>query len=115
MNVTDYQGFVTSSQALMMETAVSKRAIGVITGLETTSSFVDELVYQGQKYEIEGTTYSFVDNKLVCQDYRFSTNVRRGPDGQLQYGATVMHVPDLISYLNSSSTVTIETVPIGTL
>ena len=115
MNVTDYQGYVTSSQELLMETAVSKRAIGVVTGLLTTSSFVDELVSLDHSYEIQGTTYSFVDGRLTCQDYKFKTNVRRDSNGEIQYGSTIVHIPDLISYINSTDASTTTTVPVGTL
>ena len=115
MNVTDYMGFITPAQERMMETAVSKRAIGVITGVETATSYVDNLVSLDDKYEIEGTTYSFVNGRLTCQDYRFQTRVRRTAGGNIRYDATTVHLPDLVSYDDSSNVVTVETVPIGTL
>ena len=97
----------------MMETAVSKRAIGVITGLETTTSYVDQFMTFNDKYVIEGTTYSYENGRLVCQDYSFETKVNRTPDGKIRYNTTFLHLPDLIAYATNSSTVTAESVPIG--
>ena len=97
MNVTDYKGYVSHFQESMIETAVSQRAICLVNELEDVNSFLDPDLDLANRYTIDGTSYSLVNGKLVAQDFRFQTRVRRDSDGRIIYDPTTVYMPDLVS------------------
>lgn len=97
MNVTDYKGYVNHFQESMIETAVTQRAICLVNDLEKIPSFLDNDLRLGDRYTIDGTTYSFVNGSMVAQDFRFQTRVRRNAEGKIVYDPTTVYMPDLIS------------------
>ena len=104
MNVTDYKGYVNHFQETMIETTVTQRAICLVNELEDVNSYLDSDLELTNRYTIDGTSYSFVNGKMVAQDFRFQTRVRRDRDGLIVFDPTTVYMPDLISADVTTST-----------
>ena len=112
MNVTDYKGYLNSSQELMMNSAIQKRATALVHGLEDSTSFMDQLLTLDSYYEVFGTVYSCVDGRVVSQDYCFQTNVQRSHTGGLKFDTSIIHLPEMASLLGlETSQIPIYSVP----
>ena len=46
---------------------------------------------------MDGSTYSLVNGRIVAQDYRFQTRVRRTESGQMIIDPTSVYLPELVS------------------
>ena len=104
MNVTDFKGYLNSSQEKMMDSAIQQRATALVHGLEDSQSFMDQLISLESYYEISGSVYTMVDGRMVCQDYCFQTNVQRTKRGGLKFDTSIVHLPELVSILGDDST-----------
>ena len=106
MNVTDYKGYISSYQEAMLETVVNQRAICLVNGLDAVDSFLNQDLSLDNRYTIDGTSYSFVNGRIVAQDFRFQTRVRRNSAGQIIYDPTTAYLPNLVSsdYADSATT-----------
>ena len=102
MNVTDYKGYISYYQESLLETVVNQRAICLVNDLDSVDSFLDQDLSLNNRYTIDGTTYSIVNGRIVAQDFRFQTRVRRNSAGHVIYDPTTAYLPDLVS---SSTTV----------
>ena len=97
MNVTDYKGYVNHFQEMMLETALNQRAICLINDLGPIESYLDKYISVGTRYTVDGSTYSLVNGRIVAQDYRFQTRVRRTESGQMIIDPTSVYLPELVS------------------
>lgn len=96
-NAADIQGYLSPHQEFSIETSVSKRAICLVNGLEKVESFLDEDMALGDKFTFDGTTYSCVTGRVISQDFRFQTRVRRNNEGHVIYDPTTVCLPSLVS------------------
>ena len=97
MNVTDYKGYVNHFQEMMLETALNQRAICLINDLESIESYLDKYISIGTRYTVDGSTYALVNGRIVAQDYRFQTRVRRTEAGQMIIDPTSVYLPEMVS------------------
>ena len=108
---TDYQGFLNPYQECAIETAVSKRAICLVNGLEKVGSVLDADLSLGDTFTFDGTTYSSVTGCITSQDFRFQTRVRRNKEGKVIYDPTTVCLPSFVSAVTTSpSSVSTSTV-----
>ena len=97
VNPTDMRGYVNQFQESMIETAVTQHAICLVNGLEKVDSFLDNDLSLGDRFTFDGTSYTFSDGRILSQDFRFQTRVRRNVTGQVIYDPTTVCLPALIS------------------
>ena len=97
VNPTDLRGYVNPFQESMIETTVTQHAICLVNGLEKVDSFLDKDLSLGDRFTFDGTSYSFSDGRILSQDFRFQTRVRRNSTGQVIYDPTTVCLPALIS------------------
>ena len=96
-NAADNQGYLSPHQEILIETSVSKRAICLVNGLEKVESFLDGDLTLGDKFTFDGTTYSCVTGRVISQDFRFQTRVRRNSEGHVIYDPTTVCLPTMVS------------------
>ena len=97
LNPTDTRGYVNQFQESMIETAVTQRAICLVNGLDKLDSFLDTDLSLGDRFTYDGTSYSMDGGRILSQDFRFQTRVRRNANGQVIYDPTTVCLPSLIS------------------
>ena len=95
--VNDYQGYLNQFQESMIETTVCQHAICLVNDLEKLDSYLDHDLSLGDRFTFDGTTYSCDSGRLLAQDFRFQTRVRRNSQGLIVYDPTTVHLPALVS------------------
>ena len=97
LNPTDTRGYVNQFQESMIETTVTQQAICLVNGLDKVDSFLDKELSLGDRFTYDGTSYSLTNGRILSQDFRFQTRVRRNAAGQVVYDPTTVCLPALVS------------------